>query len=54
MAIVNFTQTLKLDPNNYEAYFQRAQMYEKVSLYFQRAQMYEKVRSFSVRRCTKG
>ncbi len=31
MAIVNFTQAIKLDPEDYEAYYQRAEMYEKVS-----------------------
>ena len=31
LAIVNFSQAIKLDPNDYEAYYQRAQMYEKVS-----------------------
>ena len=31
MAIVNFTQAIKLDKDDYEAYYQRAEMYEKVS-----------------------
>ena len=31
MSIVNFTQAIKLNPNDYESYFQRAQMYEKVN-----------------------
>ena len=30
MAIVNYTQAIKLDPEDYEAYYQRAEMYEKV------------------------
>ncbi len=34
MAIVNFTQAIKLDPEDYEAYYQRAEMYEKVSRVF--------------------
>ena len=31
MAIVNYTQAIKLDPKDYEAHFQRAEMYEAVS-----------------------
>ena len=31
MAIVNFTQAIKLNPEDYEAYYQRAEMYESVS-----------------------
>lgn len=30
MAIVNYTQAIKLNPDDYEAYYQRAEMYEKV------------------------
>ena len=30
MAIVNYTQAIKLDKNDYESFFQRAEMYEKV------------------------
>ncbi|PIK51546.1 putative dnaJ-like subfamily C member 3-like [Apostichopus japonicus] len=29
MAIVNYTQTIKLTPDDYEAYYKRAEMYEK-------------------------
>ena len=34
MAIVNYTQAIKLDPEDYEAYYQRAEMYEKVILLY--------------------
>lgn len=30
LAIVNFSQAIKIDPSDYEAYYQRAQMYEQV------------------------
>ena len=30
MSIVNYSQAIKYDPNDYESYFQRAEMYEKV------------------------
>ncbi len=29
LAIVNYSQSIKYDPNNYEAYYKRAKMYEK-------------------------
>ena len=32
MTIVNYTQAIKLNPDDYEAYYQRAEMYEKVIL----------------------
>ena len=31
MAIVNYTQAIKLNPDDYEAYYQRAEMYQAVS-----------------------
>ena len=31
MTIVNYTQAIKLQPDDYEAYFARAEMYEAVS-----------------------
>ena len=34
MAIVNYTQAIKLDKTDYESFFQRAEMYEKVSMSF--------------------
>ena len=30
MAIMNYSQTIKLDRNDHEAYYKRAEMYEKV------------------------
>ena len=29
MAIVNYSQTIKLDPEDHDAFFKRAEMYEK-------------------------
>lgn len=34
MAIMNFTQTVKLDPQDHEAFFKRAELYEAVSYIF--------------------
>ena len=34
MAIVNYTQTIKLDPEDHDAFFKRAEMYEKVMIVF--------------------
>lgn len=31
MSIVNFTQAIKMNPNDHDAYYQRAEMYEKVN-----------------------
>ena len=31
MAIINYTQAIKVNPQDHEAYFRRAQMYEKVA-----------------------
>ena len=34
MAIINFTQAIKLNKDDYQSHFQRAEMYEKVRNYF--------------------
>ena len=36
MAIVNYTQAIKLKPTDHNAYYQRAEMYEMVSVCFPR------------------
>lgn len=41
MAIVNYTQTIKLTPDDYEAYYKRAEMYEKVTTVYSRQELFE-------------